>query len=187
MHHPMKQLPERAISEDEAREILDLGEYCVVATTDEDGHPYCTPLSYVMDGDTLYIHTGTGGNDARIARGEESGVVGRLEVARLHIHGNGHADARVALPILGLLTAGGTAHRVEDVATIRRVLANLCLKYSPEFKREIGGAIQRELSVTAVWAIELDRISGKAGRRVRNGKGAVSHPAEADKADAGQK
>ena len=41
MHHPMKQLPDRAISEDEAREILDLGEYCVVATTDEDGHP-CT-------------------------------------------------------------------------------------------------------------------------------------------------
>ena len=51
MHHPMKQLPERAIGEDEAREILRQGEYCVVATVDEDGHPYATPLSYVLDGD----------------------------------------------------------------------------------------------------------------------------------------
>ena len=39
MHHPMKQLPERAISEDEAREILRDGEYCVVATVDADGPP----------------------------------------------------------------------------------------------------------------------------------------------------
>lgn len=61
MHHPMKQLPERAIGEDEAREILRQGEYCVVATVDEDGHPYATPLSYVLDGDELLIHTGVAG------------------------------------------------------------------------------------------------------------------------------
>lgn len=39
MHQPMKQLPERAISEEEAREILRDAEYCVVATVDDDGHP----------------------------------------------------------------------------------------------------------------------------------------------------
>ena len=61
MNHPMNQLPERAISEAEAREILEVGEYCTVATVDADGHPYLTPLSYVMDGDTLYIHTGAAG------------------------------------------------------------------------------------------------------------------------------
>lgn len=49
MHQPMKQLPERAISEEEAREILHDAEYCVVATVDEDGHPYATPLSYALD------------------------------------------------------------------------------------------------------------------------------------------
>lgn len=48
MNHPMKQLPERAIDEHEARDILRMGEYCVVATVDEDGHPYATPLSYVL-------------------------------------------------------------------------------------------------------------------------------------------
>lgn len=32
----------------------------------------------------------------------------------------------------------------------------------------------KQLPVTAVWAIDLDHISGKAGRRVPNGKGAVA-------------
>lgn len=61
MHQPMKQLPERAISEEEARKILRIGEHCVVATIDADGHPYATPLSYVLDGDALLIHTGIAG------------------------------------------------------------------------------------------------------------------------------
>ena len=29
-------------------------------------------------------------------------------------------------------------------------------------------------AATAVWAIDLEHISGKAGRRIPNGKGAVS-------------
>ena len=187
MHHPMKQLPDRAISEDEAREILDLGAYCVVATTDEDGHPYCTPLSYVMDGDTLYIHTGVAGGQKTEDWARDPRVCVTVAMDMQPCYFQTANNPGFFTTGYASVIATGTAHRVEDVATIRRVLANLCLKYSPEFKRAIGGAIQRELSVTAVWAIELDRISGKAGRRVRNGKGAVSHPAEADKADAGQK
>lgn len=64
--------------------------------------------------------------------------------------------------------------RVTDAAQIRRALAQLCLKYAPEYKDEIDGAIERELPVTAVWAIDLNHVSGKAGRRVPNGKGAVA-------------
>lgn len=71
--------------------------------------------------------------------------------------------------------ATGTIRLVEEPAQVRRALAELCLKYSPEFKQEIGGAIERELPVTAVWAIDLNHISGKAGRRLPNGKGAVKH------------
>ena len=71
--------------------------------------------------------------------------------------------------------ATSTVRRVTEMAEVRRALALPCLKYAPEYKDEIGGAIDRELPVTAVWAIDLNHISGKAGRRVPNGKGAVSH------------
>lgn len=174
MQHPMKQLAERAISEEAACEILDAGEYCVVATVDEDGAPYCTPLSYVMDGDILYIHTGAAGGqktedwerDPRVC------LTVAMDIQPGFFSENGEP---------GFFTTGyasvicrGRARRVTDPAYVRRALAQLCLKYSPEFKREIGGAIERELPVTAVWAIDLESISGKAGRRVRNGSGRVA-------------
>lgn len=175
MHRPMKQLAHRAISEEEAREILRVGEYCVVATVDEDGHPYATPLSYVLDGDTLWIHTGAAGGqktedwerDPRVC------VTVALDMEPGYfVDGDdpGFFTTRFASVI-----ATGTARRVTDPASVRRALAELCLKYSPEFKHEIGGAIERELPVTAVWAIDLNHISGKAGRRLPNGKGAVKH------------
>ena len=174
MHHPMKQLPERAIGEDEAREILRQGEYCVVATVDEDGHPYATPLSYVLDGEELLIHTGVVGGqktedwerDPRVC------VTVAMDMEPVYVEENGEPGfftTRYASVI-----ATGTVRRVADPAQVRRALAQLCLKYAPEYKDEIGGAIERELPLTAVWAIDLEHISGKAGRRIPNGKGAVA-------------
>ena len=175
MHQPMKQLPERAISEEEAREILRDAEYCVVATVDEDGHPYATPLSYALDKDALLIHTGAAGGqktedwerDPRVC------VTVAMDMEPVFVEENGEPGfftTRFASVI-----ATGTVRRVTEMAEVRRALALLCLKYAPEYKDEIGGAIDRELPVTAVWAIDLNHISGKAGRRVPNGKGAVSH------------
>ena len=39
------------------------------------------------------------------------------------------------------------------------------MKYLPEYKHEIGGAIEREIADTDVWAIEPETVRGKAGRR----------------------
>ena len=175
MHHPMKQLAQRAIPDPEAREILEVGEYCVVATVDADGAPYCVPLSYVADGDTLYIHTGAAGGqktedwerDPRVC------VTVALDMEPVYVEEGGEPGFFTTR--FASVVAHGRVRRVEDAATVRSALAKLCLKYSPEFKHEIGGAIDRELPVTAVWAIDLEHIQGKAGRRVPNGKGAV-HP-----------
>ena len=154
MHQPMKQLPERAISEEEAREILRDAEYCVVATVDDDGHPYATPLSYALDKDTLLIHTGSAGGqktedwerDPRVC------VTAAMDMEPVFVEENGEPGfftTRFASVI-----ATGTVRRVTEMAEIRRALALLCLKYAPEYKDEIGGAIDRELSDTAVWAVD---------------------------------
>lgn len=164
----MMQCPEREISEEQAREILEAGEYCVLATVDEDGAPYCVPLSYVVDGDDLYIHTGR-------TRGEKMR--------------NWERDARVCLTVAvdmepcyeetffttryASVIARGSIERVGDSAKVRWVLAKLCMKYCPEFKAEIGGGIAREIDITSAWVVHLDELSGKAGRHKPNGKGRV--------------
>ena len=85
--------------------------------------------------------------------------------------------------------AGGNFCSGGDVHEIIGPLTRMSMPELLEFTRMTGdlvkamrncpqpvvGAIDRELSVTAVWAVDLNHISGKAGRRVPNGKGAVSH------------
>ena len=174
MHQPMKQLPERAISEEEARKILRIGEHCVVATVDADGHPYATPLSYVLDGDALLIHTGIAGGqktedwkrDPRVC------VTVAVDMDPVYVEEDGvpgFFTTRFASVI-----ATGTVRPVEDTALMRRALAQICLKYCPEHKNKIGAAIDWELPATEIWAIDLNHISGKAGRLIPNGKGTVT-------------
>ena len=168
MEHPMMQCPERAIPEADAREILEAGEYCVIATVDEAGAPYCTPLSYVMDGNDLYIHTGAAKSEKIRCWERDGRVCLTVAVDMEPCFEETFFTTRYASVI-----ARGRIERVADTAKVRRVLAKLCMKYCPEFKAEIGGGIEREIDVTTAWVIHLDEISGKAGRRKPNGRGCV--------------
>lgn len=168
MNHPMMQCPEREISEAEAREILETGEYCVMATVDEDGAPYCVPLSYVVDGDSLYIHTGSlDGQKVRDWKRDERVC---LTVA---VDVDPCFEESFFTTRFGSVVARGRIEPVDDAAKVRWVLAKLCMKYLPQYRDEIGGGIAREIDLTRAWVVKLDHISGKAGRRVRTGKGCV--------------
>ena len=47
-NYPM-QYADREISVEDALEVLDEGEFITMATVDDDGMPYCVPLSYVVE------------------------------------------------------------------------------------------------------------------------------------------
>ena len=47
---------ERALTEEEAREILARAEHGVLATVGTDGWPYAVPVNHVLSGGALYIH-----------------------------------------------------------------------------------------------------------------------------------
>ncbi|MDD6920616.1 MAG: pyridoxamine 5'-phosphate oxidase family protein [Eubacteriales bacterium] len=51
---------EREISRDEIIEILEKGEYGVLATFGENGFPYGVPMSYVYVDGSIYFHVATG-------------------------------------------------------------------------------------------------------------------------------
>lgn len=171
MHTDMVQCPECRISDEEAREILDVGEYCVLSMVDEDGAPYCIPLSYVVEGDELFIHTGSLAGK-KIANWRRDGRV-CLTVA---VDVDPCFEDSLFTTRYASVVATGRIAPVEDGAGVRRVLAKLCLKYMPEFRHEIGGAIEREIATTTAWVVHLEHITGKAGRRIRNGKGCVGRP-----------
>jgi hypothetical protein len=47
---------DRAVSKDQAREILARAEHGVLATVGADGWPYAVPVNHVLCGEALYIH-----------------------------------------------------------------------------------------------------------------------------------
>ena len=155
------QMAERELTEAEAWEILEAGEYVVVSTVDPDGTPYGIPLSYVIIDGKLYIHTGERGghkiddflHDARVSVAVATEVDPCFE------------DTFFTTRFASVIASGRIA-KVEDSAMVRRVLVDLCMKYLPQYKEEIGPAIGREIDTTAAWCIEFDEIRGKAGRRL---------------------
>ena len=168
MSQPMTQCPEREISQEEAREILEMGEYCVVATVDADGAPYATPLSYIVDGDDLYIHTGMAAGEKVRCWERDARVCIAVAVDTEPVFEETFFTTRYASVI-----ARGRIERVDDPAKVRWVLARLCMRYCPGFRAEIGGGIAREIDVTTAWVVHLNEISGKAGRRRPNGRGCL--------------
>ena len=144
------QIADRELSEAEAWEILDAGEYAVISTVDPDGTPYGVPVSYVIIDEKLYLHTG-----------ERPG----------HKIDDFLHDPRVSVAVATEVEpcfedTFFTTRFASVVALVRRVLVELCMKYLPELKDEIGPAIGREIDVTAAWCVEFDEIRGKAGRRL---------------------
>ena len=153
--HPLRRA-DRAASRDEALETLDAAPFVVVSTADVDGMPYGVPLSFVRRGNTLYFHASSEGGhktdcfrrDHRVCETAVTGVQAFFE------NGNFSTSYRSAM-------AFGRIREVTDPLEFKRALVDLCMKYVPEHKRDIGRAMEAEGPHTAVWALDIDALSGK--------------------------
>lgn len=153
-------IAEREMTETDTLEVLDLGEYITVATVDDDGHPYCTPLSYVFMDGAIYIHTTNEYGHKLDDWRRDPRVCATVAIEVEPCYEEMFFTSRFACAMVS-----GTIRKVEDDLTRRKVLVALCMKYMPSEKHEIGGAIEREFDITDVWAIDIERLTGKAGRR----------------------
>lgn len=148
---------DRALSRDEALAVLDDAPFATIATVDEEGMPYNVPLSFVRRSDTLYFHASNEGGlkadcfrrDARACATAVTGVRAFFE------DGDFSTSYRSAI-------AFGHMREVDDHAEFKHALVALCLKHLPEHKHDIGRAMEVEGPHTAVWALDIDELTGKA-------------------------
>lgn len=156
------QIADRELSREDALEILEAGEYCVISTVDGDGAPYGVPLSYVMMDGCLYLHTGKRPGH-KIDDWQRDPCVSVSVVTEVEAcYEDDFFTTRFASVI-----AQGRISLVEDPILMKKALVALCMKYLPQFKAEIGEAIRRELDVTDVWVVDFDEIRGKGARRLK--------------------
>jgi nitroimidazol reductase NimA-like FMN-containing flavoprotein (pyridoxamine 5'-phosphate oxidase superfamily) len=145
---------DRALTEDQAREILARAEHGVLATLGADGWPYAVPVNHVLSGDVLYIHCATEGHKLENIAHEERvsfcAVVGAMVL-----------PARLST-LYESAIAFGRAALVTDPAEKRLALELLAVRFCGALSPNAEKAIATSDSRTAVVRIRLERITGKA-------------------------
>jgi nitroimidazol reductase NimA-like FMN-containing flavoprotein (pyridoxamine 5'-phosphate oxidase superfamily) len=148
---------DRALTEEQAREILGRAEHGVLATLGSDGWPYAVPVNHVLAGDTLYIHCAVEGHKLENIAHEE-----RVSVCAV-------AGATVLPVKLSTLYESavvfGRAAVVTDPAEKQRGLELLAIRFCGALTPEAEKAIAASGSRTAVVRIRIERIAGKAHRQ----------------------
>jgi len=147
---------DRALTEEQAREILARAEHGVLATVGASGWPYAVPVNHVLAGDVLYIHCATEGHKLENIAHEE-----RVSFCAV-------ASARVLPASLSTLYESaivfGRAAVVTDPTEKRRGLELLAVRFCAALTPEAEKAIATSASRAAVVRIRIERIAGKAHR-----------------------
>ena len=147
---------DRALNEEQAREILARAEHGVLATVGVDGWPYAVPVNHVLAGDVLYVHCALAGHKLENIAHEE-----RVSFCAV-------AGATVLPASLSTLYEStivfGRAAVVTDPAEKRRSLELLAVRFCGAVTPEAEKVIADSGSRTAVVRIRIERITGKAHR-----------------------
>jgi nitroimidazol reductase NimA-like FMN-containing flavoprotein (pyridoxamine 5'-phosphate oxidase superfamily) len=143
---------DREVDEQEARAILEKGQYGVLSTVDADCVPYGVPLSYVYRDGEIYIHSAPEGRKVEnLTPGAQFSfcVVGATEV-QPEMFSTRYESA----------IASGQVRELVGQAKIDS-LGWLIAKYSPGFETEGAEYIASRQELTRVFALRIEHLSGK--------------------------
>jgi nitroimidazol reductase NimA-like FMN-containing flavoprotein (pyridoxamine 5'-phosphate oxidase superfamily) len=146
---------DRALSEEQAKEILFKSEYGILSTVSSDGQPYGLPISYIYTNNLLYFHCAVEGH--------------KLE--------NLAANNRVSFCVVGetkvLPEEFGTCYesaivfgKAFELTGDEKLtgLREFVKKYSPDFLKKGQLYIKNNAKKARVYKIEIEALSGKARR-----------------------
>ena len=154
MNHELRR-KERALTEQEARELLERGEYGILSTCDPDGQPYGIPLSYCLSNDAVYFHCAVEGH--KLENIAADGRVSFCVVGKTEVLPNQFATRYESVII------SGRAAEVFD-AEKQLALEGLLTKYCAEFRVPGLDYIAAKLELTRVFRVGIENICGKARR-----------------------
>lgn len=149
---------DRELSVDIAREIIDKAEFGVLATVNEDGTPYCIPLSIARDGgqDVIYFHCAREGQKIENMRRNP-------KVCMSFVGNTAIPDGKFTTLYESAVIYGEATEVLTDEEKIHG-LRLICEKYTPDNMADFDNAIGRSLARTAVWKVTIAQITGKGKR-----------------------
>lgn len=151
---------DRQLGEDEARAILEAGEYGILATVGEDGQPMGTPLSYVVDGGCIWFHGAKAGQKQQNMAVQPK-VCFTVVGATQPIFDNNFTTLFESAMVYG------TVSDVADEPEKERILLLICRKYLPDHMDKAAEYVRGSLAQTMLQRISIDHITGKAKRMAK--------------------
>ena len=144
---------DRALSEEEAKEILTGGEYGILSTASQEGQPYGVPLSYSYTGESIYFHCALEGSLIDTVR--ENDKVSFCVVGKTQVLPEKFSTKYESVIVFG---------RVSEVSGDEKQngLLELVKKYSGGFIKEGLKYIENDGGKTRVYKIVIESMTGKA-------------------------
>jgi len=152
MQRPIRRA-DRALTNEQAIEILQKGEYGILSTVSDDGQPYGVPVSFTYVNNTLYFHCAVEGHKLdNLASNPRISfcVVGATEVL----------PDKFATRYESAIVFGKASELTGDEK--HSGLTALLKKYSTAFLEKGERYINSDIEKTRVFKIEIESLSGKA-------------------------
>jgi len=146
---------DRKVSDIEAEELLQRGEYGVLSTSDAEGQPYGVPLSYALLDNAIYFHCALEGHklDNLAANNRASFcVVGATEVL----------PEKFSTRYASVIAFGRVTEAL--AGDKQRGLEALVDKYCPDHREKGLQYIAADAAKTRVFTLQIESICGKARR-----------------------
>lgn len=173
---------DREMDADFAYSIIDKSHFGTIATINEDGSPYCLPVSHARQGERIYIHGACQGTKIENIRNRPQvciSFVGDVEVpppfTREEFEKSLEDPATFGRKVSGKFTteyesavAFGTATVVEDREEKILGLRLISEKYTPGNMPYFDAVIEVSLDRTCVIRIDIADIKGKRKKLADN-------------------
>lgn len=148
------------MSREFAEAVIDTCVFAVLGTVNEDGTPYCIPLSIARDGEWIYFHGAKEGRKTDNLKHNNQVCISC--VGHTHV-----PDGKFTIEYESAVVFGSAEEVLEEDEKIRG-LRFISQRYTPHAMAAFDAAISRQIGVTAVWKVHIDEVTGK-----RNGKSSI--------------
>lgn len=146
---------EKQVTLEESIKIIRQGEYGVLSTLSSNGYPYGVPLSYVYTEEGIYFHCAKDG--LKLENIENESKVSFCVIGRVELLPEQFSTRYESVVVFG------TACEVFGEEKEKGLLA-LIDKYSQDFMEAGKQYIKNASDKTRVIKIQIDHITGKAGK-----------------------
>lgn len=144
---------DRRLSDKEAMEILNNGEFGILATMGS-AYPYAVPVNYVVIDNAIFFHCSCEMGQ-KCENINENNHVCFTVVGETEVLASEFGEKYESIIVLGKAN-------VADDVTKERVLEAFLDKYSPDFKQAGMKYLHGAKAKAAVYGIEIEQITGKA-------------------------